>query len=159
MDSLVSLQSSVATEALGDHFRGSDSGNCGLDLTAGGGALSQDDIGSSALEALACDAWLNPAGEQHLSLPFKDRRTGPPGRRDAWIAEAFLRAGTMQVSGACGEGIDHPGHAIHACVCACSLLGAKMALLRSPVATWATNPEEVERELFYYGAKAIAGNY
>lgn len=159
MDSLVCLHSSVAADALDDHFQGSDSSICGLDLPAGGGAHSQDDIGANALEAFACDAWLHPAGEQHLPLPFKERRTGPPGCRDAWIAETFRRVGTMQVSRACCDGIDHPGHAIPACVGACSLLGAKMALLRSPVATWATNPEEVERELFYYGAKAIAGNY
>jgi hypothetical protein len=40
-----------------------------------------------------------------------------------------------------------------------STLAVKMTLLRSLHATWAENAEDADRELFYYGAKAIAGDY
>lgn len=40
-----------------------------------------------------------------------------------------------------------------------STLAVKMAVLRSLHATWAANFEEAQRELFHYGALAIAGEY
>lgn len=40
-----------------------------------------------------------------------------------------------------------------------STLCAKMAILRSLHSTWAANKEEADAELFFYGARAIAGDY
>jgi len=40
-----------------------------------------------------------------------------------------------------------------------STLAVKMMVLRSLHGTWAANAEHAKRELFHYGALAIAGNY
>jgi hypothetical protein len=40
-----------------------------------------------------------------------------------------------------------------------STLAIKMAVLRSLHTTWAPNEQAAQAELFYYGARAIAGDY
>ncbi len=40
-----------------------------------------------------------------------------------------------------------------------STLTVKMILLRSLHATWAENYEDAQKELWYYGSKAISGDY
>lgn len=40
-----------------------------------------------------------------------------------------------------------------------SILAMKMAIVRSLTATWASNKEQADKELFHYAALAIAGNY